>query len=443
MSLRQIASKLVTLLPDDGRSVKRLYWNSVKAMRHREVSRIQKAGNWHLPPADQILWLPPERIQVHTNLRHDGQVIEPRNAVFGNDFAQNSVHGGDWDIGGIRFADLSAFKAIKERIESAKAWRDTEYFRESLKDIEAGRALWGCRTAIELDARFDYVDRLIDSVKQHGVLPQTEVTALHDASGRHSDEIEVNIGRNGEFLFQDGRHRLAIAKVLGLTRVPVKVRVRHAEWQKFREFLFSMLKASGGAAKDGLLYQSPTHPDLKDIPAEHSCEDRFEVMKSSLKVRQGRFLDIGCNLGFFCHAFEEAGLDCVGGEYGPDIAYAADRIRVSEGRNFKVVVGDILDPAIHDPILEQPVAVVNALSIFHHFLKTRENYERLQTLLQKIRPQQMYFEPHRTDESHMLHAYANLDVEEFLEFIKTNTGLKNAESIYTASDGRHIYSLTK
>lgn len=443
MKLRKKLSALIKYLPDNGKSIKRLYWHVVKAQRHLDIKKVQQSGSWNLPSPDMVLWVNPVRIQMHTNFRRDGAATEPRNAVFGNDVSGNSVLDGDWDIGGIQFVELEAYKAIRQRIEAAFPWRDTQYFKESLADIKAGRTLWGCRSPDELDVRFSYIDQLIDSIRTHGVLPPAQVTKMHDPSGRQSDEVEVNIGRNGEFLFQDGRHRLAIAQILGLHRIPVRVRVRHVEWQKLREFLFSMLEGGGGAAKNGMLYQSPAHPDLKDLPAEHSCDDRFEIMKRVLQVKQGRVLDIGCNLGYFCHAFEEAGLDCVGVEYGPDIAYATNRIRISESRRFDVVAGDVLDPAVHDKILAEPVDVVNALSIFHHFLKTRENYERLEALLKKLRPQQMFFEPHRTDEPHMQDAFANLSVEDFLAMIHKHTGLSQAELIYTAADGRQLYSVTR
>jgi hypothetical protein len=426
-------------LLNHGRSLKRFYLRLVKLRRLYGIGRLQQAGRWHLPENENVLLIPPKRIQIHTNYGTDD---EPRNRVFGNDIERNTVLAGDWDIGGIRFEELAAFKAIQQRILFAVAWRDTEYFRESLQDLLAGRVIWGCHNVAQLDAHFSYLDRLIDSIRRHGLVPQDQAQRIMGPDARRSGEIEVNIGRNGDFLFQDGRHRLAIAKVLGLPLVPVTVRVRHTEWQKLREFLFSMLNKSGCAASNGKLYQNPVHPDLRDIPAVHACEDRFAAMREKLAVRNGRLLDIGCNLGFFCRAFEAEGLDCIGVEYGEDIAYAADRLRVSDGRNYRIITGDILDAAVHDPILSQPVAVINALSIFHHFLKTRADYQRLRQFLNKLSPCQMFFEAHCPNEPHMKDAYANLDAGEFIEFIKANTRLSNAELIYTAPDGRNVYSLT-
>jgi hypothetical protein len=52
---------------------------------------------------------------------------------------------------------------------------------------------------------------------------------------RLTDEITVDIGRDGELRFVDGRHRLCLAKLLGLSAIPVVVLVRHAAWLPKRE----------------------------------------------------------------------------------------------------------------------------------------------------------------------------------------------------------------
>lgn len=49
-------------------------------------------------------------------------------------------------------------------------------------------------------------------------------------------EIGVNIHRDGTMAKKGaGTHRLALARIVGVERVPVTVRVRHAEWQSVRD----------------------------------------------------------------------------------------------------------------------------------------------------------------------------------------------------------------
>lgn len=439
MSIKQIAKRLLKALPDEGRSVHRVYRRALDARRHHEARKRQREGRWRLPPPDSVLWIDPLRIHLHTNRHTNGSPEKAIDRVFPVDWAIPVV-GGDWDLGGIPFEEIEAFKAIQARIREGTAWEKTGYWRECVQLMDSGRTLWDCRNTGELAQRFHYVDSLIASIRQQGLLRHSDVTKAQDPECRTTDDIHVNIGRSGDFLFQDGRHRLAIARVLGLKQVPVKVKVRHEEWQTFREYMYTMVSGSGGAAKDGVLYQSPSHPDLREIPAEHSCEDRLQVLLPHLRLRSGRLLDIGCNLGYFCNGFEQAGLDCTGVEYGPDIAYAANRIAIAEGRHYRVLNADILDPGVFSD-LPSSIDVVLALNIFHHFMKTRTDYDRLIALLRRLEPRQIFFEPHRTDEPPMQGAYANLEPDAFVKFVQTHSGLTRADFIHTAPDGRRIYSL--
>ncbi len=145
---------LVRLLPREGLAIRRHYWQRVRAKRLRAIAANQKASGWHCPDPETVLWISPERIKSHTNYRADGLHTDPRNAIFGKKILPNSVIGGDWDEGGIEFSELAAFRSIQERIESRTPWRRTEYYQESMRDINAGRMLWGCRTVEELDTRF-------------------------------------------------------------------------------------------------------------------------------------------------------------------------------------------------------------------------------------------------------------------------------------------------
>ena len=399
-------------------------------------SAVSESGN---SSSERVIWIDPQRIRRHTNFGTPD--IEPRNRVFVGSTHYGHVAGGDWDIGGIRTTELAAVEAMRARIHDGIRWQDTAYYRECANDILRGRTLWGCESLNELDARFQELDLLIESIRRRGLLVASEARRLGGGVGRVSDDILVNIGRSGEFLFQDGRHRLGAALALGIARVPVKVLVRHKRWQEFRDFLFSMTKGSGGAAKDGVLYQTPSHPDLLDIPFERSCEDRANAIRENLIANNGRFIDIGCNLGYFSHALEDAGLDGIAVEYTPDIAYAAEIIRMAEGRRFRVINCDVLSESLRPALAEFGPQVVVALSIFHHFLKTETDFIRLSALLEWIRPRQLYLETHTVNEVHMRAAYRNFSPTEFVAFVQEKTGLKHAKLIFTSADGRPLYSL--
>ena len=72
----------------------------------------------------------------------------------------------------------------------------------------------------------------------------------------------------------DGHHRLEAAKRLGLTRVPVRVRVASEDWSKVK-------KAGGFAIRGAASNDSPSRYRLSKFAAEHAAE----LVKSPRKVR--------------------------------------------------------------------------------------------------------------------------------------------------------------
>jgi len=262
-----------------------------------------------------------------------------RNRIFGPDVLPGSVLDGDWDLDCPLFEELAAFQSIRDRIICGVAWRETSYFAESMRDIEGGRPLWGCHNAGELEARLAYVDLLVESVKKYGLLPQNKVDAEHDPTLRYSDEAEINIGRNGDLLFQDGRHRMCIAKVLDVPLIPLKVRVRHRLWQEFREELFALRKNIDKMGKWNILPQPAPHPDLGDIPAYAGAIQCLEQVLRQITGAHACVLDLGCRLGFFSHALDKEGHEITAIEENSLWRAAADRLRLSESRNFKLLSG--------------------------------------------------------------------------------------------------------
>jgi len=261
------------------------------------------------------------------------------------------------------------------------------------------------------------------------------------ADERYPFEIGVNIDRDGRYQFNDGTYALGVAKALRLPQVPVKVRVRHRQWMEFRNFMWSLSKGGGAATRAAHLYQNPVHPDLQDIPAAHSCEDRFEAARHAVPRRGGQLLDIGANLGYFCHRFEELGYTCYAVEYEPLIARAADRIRIAEDKKFKVITGDLFAVADNEPLRGKHWEVVLAFNIFHHFLKHKALHDKLVAWLKDLSVDVMIFEPHRSGERQMGGAYANCDEPGFVDFILSNSMLQRSELVHRCGDGRPVYKL--
>ena len=321
----KLARSTLKALPNEGQMIK---MSLRKFLVHKElaISRLmQRFAGMTLPGPRTVYWINPERIEFTTCLKNASSDWE--DWVFPQKGYLKPVHDGKWDALSHRVVDMRVYRAIDARIRKGASWQSSDDYHAALAEIESGRNLWDCSDRSEFDKHCGRIDRLIESISNDGYRDSKALgNEFRMDSSLGQNEILINIGSDGFPLFQDGRHRLAIARVLGIKKVPVQVLVRHARWQAFRELMHRMARGVGGASKEGSLYQMPVHFDLSDIPSEHGCEDRWNAILQHIPAATETALDIGCNLGFFCHKLEDLGYRCFGIEYQPDIAYAARKI---------------------------------------------------------------------------------------------------------------------
>lgn len=371
---------------------------------------------------DRIHWLDPERIQ-HCSLKE-----------FNPYQYKGEIIGGNWDQLEKKFEDLDVYIAIKEACINGKDWEDTVFYQRVLADINNGKFLWGCRNKSELDRRCKSLESLYQNIKNRGYKSQSELLSEENTYNpmKIEDEITVNVGRKGDFLFNNGAHRLSIAKLLGIPKVPVRITVRHPQWRDFRKEILHHAEEH-----DKRIYSPITHPDLCDIPAFHS-DERFRIIKKNLSVGKGCLLDIGANWGYFCHKFEEMGFDCYAVESDRENVYFLKKLKRAENRHFKIIPGSIFE---YQDIENIHFDVVLALNIFHHFLKEKDSYLKFLDLLKNLEMKEMYFQPPLPNEPQMEGAYKNYLEEEFVEFILQVSMLNKAKLIGKDEDGRKIYKL--
>jgi hypothetical protein len=154
------------------------------------------------------------------------------------------VRDGDWDRTDERFEDTDVFRAYRRHFREGVPWAETDFFERVVGEIEAGNERWGCASRSDFVARCRRLDRLYESIRENGYRTQAELGggSVEDPVGRRrlrrghlADEIAVHVDRNGEFIFEDGRNRLSIVKLLDLDEIPVRVLLRHREWQSTRD----------------------------------------------------------------------------------------------------------------------------------------------------------------------------------------------------------------
>ena len=172
----------------------------------------------------------------------------------------SEVIGGEWERHTVPFEELDVYRAIRDRFENGVDWTETAFYHRVRREIRSGAVKWGCETVEEFDDRCEAIDSLYESIAKNGYVPQDELWERYCTSDRSGGiegppsnyEVIVDIDRDGEYLLVDGRHRLSIARLLEMDRIPVQVKARHQRWQGKRE------RAKDGAAISG------DHPDLCD-----------------------------------------------------------------------------------------------------------------------------------------------------------------------------------
>ena len=378
---------------------------------YRAYIRARARNLSGLPDPFRLYWLDPRSLtkSVCGSLNRMGDV--------------GRIHPGDWDRSAFDFESWSLFQGFVDRFKYGCGWEDTEYYQQVLHEIYDDRRPWTIwKSKDEFDERCKYWDKVFKEVQEYGYRTQAELDPKDRFQLGAEDEVAVRVDRDGHPLVECGAHRLAIAKILGIDKIPIRITVRHRKWYTFRQ------EVQAYACEKGL-YQPLTHFDLADLctgPAE--AYKIAEIIRSHLPIHTGRLLDIGANWGFYCHRLEEYGFECIAVESHPMHIYFLEKLRRAENRQFKIIAKSAFDCQPN----ELHSDVVLALNIFHHLLKTEETYAGLLRLLALLDAKYMIFEPYgfdRKDLVQMEDAYKTYSPQEFVDFILDNSGFSSSALI--------------
>ena len=131
-----------------------------------------------------------------------------------------------------RFTDMVVYESFKAHFNNNIKWEDTLLYDRWMENASSDDVHTpSYADSSEVKKRLEYMDHLYRKIKQDGYKSQLEMatrgTGYLDAI---LNEVNIDIGPMGEPLFVDGRHRLCIAKLLNIDKIPVFVLVRHREW---------------------------------------------------------------------------------------------------------------------------------------------------------------------------------------------------------------------
>ncbi|GAB3705870.1 ParB N-terminal domain-containing protein [Halorubrum pallidum] len=228
--------------------VKRVYWRYAPVY-YRWKLREQIGHDTPLDPI-RVLSVNPDQIIRFTG-RTDAAGYRYQDL--------GTVMEGEWDTQPTQLIeDTVIYRSFVDRYRRDQPWEETELFAKLLSG-DLTKVDMNTESAETLREELERYDDLYQMLQQTQYKTQQELrreTGIRFDNrvgllDRLTDEITVDVGRDGELLFVDGRHRLCLAKLLGLSTIPAVVLVRHAEWLPKRE-----------AALNNGTHEHRDHPDI-------------------------------------------------------------------------------------------------------------------------------------------------------------------------------------
>jgi len=335
----------------------------------------------------------------------------------------------------IKFEERIVYRSFYEHFVKGKHWEETELYKKVTNNLQKENSVWGCSSIDDYIRRFKKLDKLYIDIKQNGIKTQKELNKnsllKENMIKEIVNEIVASIGPEGELIHRNGQHRLTIAKLLKLDKIPIQILYRHKDWLRFRKQIVSYLKKKF----NGKTYQPLLHPDLCDIPSIWS-DKRFKLIKQKTAVKKGTLLDVGAHWGYFCHKFEDLGFQCTAMEDSERNLYFMKKLKKAERLKFNILSQSIFNEA-KDEILKEELNfdIVLALNLFRQFKGMEEDLIfKLKKIFSAIKAKEVYFQIPEQDGALQLCKNAdgkskNLSPREFIGSIIENSPFIDIERI--------------
>lgn len=186
------------------------YWELMRRYHNLKPRDVRKYDS-SIDPFE-IHWIDPDSIQYRSDRTDRYRHPIHRFSLVGR------VSASDWDrmkgrLSERTFEDRGDYQAFVQRFQGSKDWDEITCISENSK------------------TRDPYYDDLFAEIAENGYQSQFDLLKAGTSSRTFRqaicNEVAIDIGRNGEPLFVDGSHRLAIAKILDVDEIPVVVYHRH------------------------------------------------------------------------------------------------------------------------------------------------------------------------------------------------------------------------
>ncbi len=351
---------------------------------------------------------------------------------------------GDWDLLNNDFEKHIIYRSLKAYLKEGKSWKDTDYYeslKEKLEREERGRNHQRKTVDKRVKERGELYRKLYRSIEKYGYKTQEQLVDEEPLDGFFErgqevySEITVNIGRKGDFILNDGRHRFACAKLLDLNKIPVRVLVRHEKWQTFREELKNLLDEKN----NGRSFFPIPHTDLDSIQHLHDPSPILDVIKENIRTENRSILDLTSTVdGYFLYEFERKGYEAIGIVDDKQSKYSLEKLRDANEMKFMVIVEEEID----EDFFTQRYGAALCFDFFERYLSSEKRYRSFLDFVENLKIDEIFI---RLDPSIKVDSdleWSDLSEENIIDSIIDVSCLEDHERLISDSEIGTIFRLT-
>jgi hypothetical protein len=183
-------------------------------------------GTGYLKSPYMVIYVPMDKLNGALNIKSYKDMNKRYHRLFFISLRKaGRIENGTWDTNRRSFDDMTVFKSFEQRYKLGCKWEETAYYTNFMRKNKEQQKMRSCMTWEEFYKKhLARWDQLYQDMALNGYSSQREL------GGLAINEIEVAVSREGEILFVDGRHRLAMAKILGIEKIPVIVNLWHQDY---------------------------------------------------------------------------------------------------------------------------------------------------------------------------------------------------------------------
>jgi len=151
------------------------------------------------------------------------------------------INSSDWDNKpGVLFTSLLEYKALSNHYKGKQNWKHSKFAQRYLNFVKINkikdRGLDYRNTSNFLSGREKQINKLFDSIIKNNIYPIN----IKKNKELFVDNISVVLTKKNKLYFNNrGHHRLSIAKIIGLEKIPIKISVAKSKGE-LRKFLLKI-----------------------------------------------------------------------------------------------------------------------------------------------------------------------------------------------------------